>query len=203
MIAGTVVDIIGRRRPSARTSCPGIAAAAIPLVAAIGDLTAAWILGLAMLGAVFDPAGFTARETMLPEAAARAGWRLDRVNGIHEAIFGVSFIIGPGLGGLMIAWFGPLSPVGHGRGVRRRRAPDRLHPWASRRWRPSSHDAMAAGWRGTTEGFVFVWRDPALRSVAVLSCAIVAAYLPFESVIFPVYFEAQGEPERLGLIVTR
>ena len=61
---------------------------------------------------------------------------------------------------------------------------------------------MAAGWRGTTEGFVFVWRDPALRSVAVLSCAIVAAYLPFESVIFPVYFEAQGEPERLGLIVT-
>ena len=49
---------------------------------------------------------------------------------------------------------------------------------------------------------MFVWRDPALRSVAVLSCAIVAAYLPFESVIFPVYFESQGEPERLGLIVT-
>jgi MFS family permease len=204
VIAGTVVDRIGRKRTSVGSDLlSGVAAAAIPLVAAIGDLTAAWIVGLAMLGAVFDPAGFTARETMLPEAAARAGWRLDRVNGIHEAIFGVSFIIGPGLGGLMIAWFGPLTAlwvtaVGFVVAALLTACIGGL-PGAGR---PSTHDAMAGGWRGTTEGFVFVWRDPALRSVAVLSCAIVAAYLPFESVIFPVYFEAQGEPERLGLIVT-
>jgi MFS family permease len=57
-------------------------------------------------------------------------------------------------------------------------------------------------WRQTREGVRFVWRDAALRSVAVLSCAIVAAYLPFESVIFPAYFTEQGQPERLGIIVT-
>ena len=64
-----------------------------------------------MIGAAFDPAGYTARETMLPQAATRAGWRLDRVNGLHEALFGVAFIIGPGLGGLMIGWFGPLTAL--------------------------------------------------------------------------------------------
>jgi MFS family permease len=51
VIAGTVVDRIGRKRTSVGSDLlSGVAAAAIPLVAAIDDLTAAWILGLAMLG---------------------------------------------------------------------------------------------------------------------------------------------------------
>jgi MFS family permease len=204
VVAGTIVDIIGRRRTSVGSDVlSGVAAAAIPVVDLLGNLTATWIVALAMLGAVFDPAGFTARETMLPEAATRAGWRLDRVNGIHEAIFGVSFIIGPGLGGLMIAWFGPLTALWVTAGgfviAAILTACIRGLPGAGK---PSRHDEMAGAWQGAMDGFVFVWRDPALRSVAVLSCAIVAAYLPFESVIFPVYFESQGEPERLGLIVT-
>jgi hypothetical protein len=40
---------------------------------------------LAVLAAVFDPAGITARKSMLPEAAAQAQWTLDRTNGIYEA----------------------------------------------------------------------------------------------------------------------
>lgn len=204
VFAGTLVDIVGRKRTSVGSDLlSGLAVAAIPIVDRVGELTPTWLIVLAMIGAAFDPAGFTARETMLPEAATRAGWRLDRVNGLHEALFGVSFIIGPGLGGLMIGWFGPLTALWVTAGgfavAAILTAAIRGLPGAGR---PSRHDEMAGAWKGTLEGFAFVWRDPALRSVAVLSCAIVAAYLPFESVILPVFFEEQGEPERLGLIIT-
>ena len=66
---------------------------------------------LAALGALFDPAGITARESMLPEAAARAGWTLDRTNGVYEAIFNVAYIVGPGLGGLLIATIGGINTM--------------------------------------------------------------------------------------------
>ena len=204
VFAGTLVDIVGRK-PTAVGSdiLSGLAVAAIPLVDLVSGLTLGWIVVLAMIGAAFDPAGYTARETMLPEAATRAGWRLDRANGLHEALFGVAFIIGPGLGGLMIGWFGPLTALWMTAGGFAASSVlatfIRGLPGAGR---PPEHAAMAGVWRGTAEGFRFVWRDPALRSLALLTCAIVAAYLPFESVIFPVYFESQGEPARLGLIVT-
>lgn len=204
VFAGTLVDIVGRK-PTAVGSdiLSGLAVAAIPLVDLVSDLTLGWIVVLAMIGATFDPAGYTARETMLPEAATRAGWRLDRVNGLHEALFGVAFIIGPGLGGLMIGWFGPLTAMWvTAGGFAASSVLASLIRGLPGAGRPPEHAAMAGVWRGTAEGFRFVWGDPALRSLALLTCAIVAAYLPFESVILPVYFESQGAPERLGLIVT-
>jgi MFS family permease len=209
VISGTLVDLVGRKRMSiASDVLSGLAVAAIPTVDRLGNLTIGWIIAFAMLGAAFDPAGFTARETLLPAAATRAGWRLDRVNGVHEAIFGTAFIIGPGLGGLLIGWFGPLNAMwvtagGFAVSSTLTLLISGLPP--VRRDPAAAHDDSAAirrVWRQTAEGVRFVWRDAALRSVAVLSCAIVAAYLPFESVIFPVYFTEQGEPERLGLIVT-
>ena len=51
---------------------------------------------LAFCAAAFDPAGTTARQSMLPEAAARAGWSLDRTNSIYEAILNLALHRGPG-----------------------------------------------------------------------------------------------------------
>lgn len=204
VFAGTIVDIVGRRRTAVGADLlSGLAVAAIPVVDAVGELTAAWLIALTMLGATFDPAGFTARETMLPAAATRAGWRWDRVNGIHEAVFGVSFLIGPGLGGLLIAWVGPLDALWiTTAGFAISAVMTACVRGITGAGRPEVHEQMAGVWQGTKEGFLFVWRQPALRALALLSCAIVAAYLPFESVILPVYFEEAGEPEKLGLIVT-
>src|SRR5262245_34190153 len=48
VVAGAVVDAVGRRRTSVGSDLlSGIAAAAIPVVDIVGDLTAAWIVGLA------------------------------------------------------------------------------------------------------------------------------------------------------------
>lgn len=57
----------------------GAAVTAVPLTAWIFGAAAIDVAELAVLAfcaAAFDPAGMTARQSMLPEAAARAGWSL-------------------------------------------------------------------------------------------------------------------------------
>ena len=53
----------------------------------------------------------TARETMLPEAAGRAGWTLDHANRVYEAVFNLAYIVGPGIGGLLITTLGGVNTM--------------------------------------------------------------------------------------------
>ena len=200
LLAGTLVDALGRRRVAwLADAASALSAAAIPLVDATGGLTVPVLVALAVLGALFDPAGLTARETLLPAAADAARWRLIRVNGLHEAVFGLAYLVGPGIGGVLIAAVG---------------APGTL--WASAAAFAISVGLVAcvrvpgAGrpsrrtrgvWRATGEGLRFVWRDRLLRTLALLSVAIAALYLPVEGVILPALFVAEAAPERLGLVV--
>ena len=115
LVAGTAVDFFGRRRVSLvadSLSCAGVAS--VPLVGLAFGADAINIVVLAVLAflaAGFDPAGATARQAMLPEAAARAGWSLDRTNGAYEAILNLAYIVGPGIGGLLIATVGGIDTM--------------------------------------------------------------------------------------------
>ena len=202
LFSGTVVDLWGRRRTSVGSDVlSAVSVAAIPLIDATVGLNLAWLVGLAVLGAVFDPAGVTARETMLPAVTQRAGWSLDRVNSLHEAVWGVAFLVGPGVGGVMIAWFGAVTAlwataVGFTASallVSGLRVADRGRPEA-----PPDHSGM---WQGTGEGLRFVWRDPLLRGLAVMTAVLVSVYMPIEGVLLPVYFEDLDEPGRLGGVI--
>jgi len=202
LISGTIVDRFGRRRTAMVADLLSlVSVATIPLLDAAGGLTIAWLAALAALGAAFDPAGVTGRETLLPAAAQAAGWRLERANGVHEAIWNVAFLVGPGVGGVLIATVG---------------AADTL-------WLTAAAFAVAflltSGVRvpgsgvpdvearpqglltGTREGLAFVRRDPVLWTSALLSMFVVAAYMPVEAVLLPAYFNEQGRPERLGTVL--
>ena len=115
LIAGAAVDYIGRRRVSMISDAlSALSVAAVPLLAltfGVDVVNVAVLAGLAALGALFDPAGMTARETMLPEAATRAGWTLDHANSVYEAIFNLAYIVGPGIGGLLIATLGGINTM--------------------------------------------------------------------------------------------
>ncbi len=201
LVAGTVVDAVGRRRSaifSDVASC--LALLAVPLVDVSIGLSVGWLVVLAAIGAVFDPAGWTARETMLPAVADAAGMRLERVNGVHEAVWGVAFLAGPGAAGLLIAYIGAVSTL-----------------WAAaagfvlssaclvvlRLPEPPATLAVHPGalWDATVEGIVFVWRARLLRTMGLLSMIIVGIYLPIEAVLLPVHFQAQNAPARLGLLL--
>ncbi|MGV0161096.1 MFS transporter [Mycobacterium colombiense] len=202
LVAGAAVDFFGRRRVSLISdSLSGTAVTAVPLIAwwLGGDaLNLAVLAVLAFFAAAFDPAGTTARESMLPEAAARAGWSLARTNSIYEAILNLGFIVGPGIGGLMIATVGGINTMWVTAGLFGLSiltiGPLRLAGTGK-----PGRDTRPAGWMsGIAEGLHFVWNTRVLRTLGLIDLAVTALYLPMESVLFPKYFSDQHQPAQLG-----
>jgi MFS family permease len=203
LFAGTIVDIVGRKRVAIVADVlSGVSVAAIPLLGSVDALGIAALVLLAMVGAALDPAGYTAREAMLPGAATAAQWRWDRANGVHEALFGVAYLLGPGLGGILIGWVGALAALwvtAAGFAVSVALTSFLRVAGAGR---PHRHERPESFVAGTVEGLRFVWRGRLLRVTTLITCVLVAAYLPFESVILPVFFTGIDAPEQLGWVVT-
>jgi H+ antiporter protein len=204
LIAGAAVDYLGRRRVSMISDgLSALAVAAVPVIAlafGVGAINVAVLAGLAALGAFFDPAGMTARETMLPEAATRAEWTLDHANSVYEAVFNLAYIVGPGIGGLLIATLGGINTMWVTAGafllsisavavlrLEGAGTPNREH--------------LPQVWAGIVEGLKFVWHTPVLRTLAFIDLAATGLYMPMESVLFPKYFTDRNEPAQLGWVL--
>ncbi len=205
LIAGTAVDYLGRRRISLLSDAlSATTVAAVPVLAIIfgqQSVTVGVLAVLAALGAVFDPAGIPARESMLPEAATRAGWTLDRTNGFYEAIFNVAYIVGPGLGGLLIATIGGINTMwvtAGAFGLSMLAISWLRLPGAGA---PPVADRPDGPWYGMVEGLRFVWNLKVLRALALIDLAMTGLYLPMESVLFPKYFTDRDEPAHLGWVL--
>lgn len=205
LIAGAAVDYLGRRRVSMISDLlSALSVAAVPMLALTFGVDAVNVVALALLaglGAFFDPAGMTARETMLPEAAGRAGWTLDHANSVYEAVFNLAYIVGPGIGGLLIATLGGINTMWVTAGafccsilaisvlrLEGAGTPDRT--------------ALPEGaWAGIVEGLRFVWHTPVLRTLAIVDLVATGLYMPMESVLFPKYFTDRDEPAQLGWVL--
>jgi len=204
LIAGAAVDYLGRRRVSMISDgLSALAVIAVPVIAlafGVGAINVAVLASLAALGAFFDPAGMTARETMLPEAATRAGWTLDHANGVYEAVFNLAYIVGPGIGGLLIATLGGINTMWVTAGafvvsisavavlrLESAGTPNREH--------------LPQVWAGVVEGLKFVWHTPVLRTLAFVELTATGLYMPMESVLFPKYFTDRNEPAQLGWVL--
>ncbi|HUB57373.1 MAG TPA: MFS transporter [Mycobacterium sp.] len=202
LVAGAAVDFFGRRRVSlVSDSLSGTAVAAVPLIAlSFGAevINVAELAVLAFLSAAFDPAGTTARQSMLPEAAARARWSLDRTNSVYEAILNLAYIVGPGIGGLMIAMVGGVNTMWVTAGcfalsflaIAALRLQGTGKPHHATR-----PDGLVSG---VVEGMRFVWNLRVLRTLGLIDLVVTALYLPMESVLFPKYFSDHHQPAQLG-----
>lgn len=207
-LAGWAVDHFGRRVVSIVSDIlSAISVAAIPLVALFTDLTFAWILVLAMLGAFFDPAGYTARKALIPDVAAASGVAVPRLNGWHEGIFGIGWIVGPLAGSLLIAALGDTAAFW---------APFALFVTAAiligllrvgdagqvaKAEREEAGIASLTGWQSAVLGAKLIWRDHTLRALTIAVMILAAIYLPTEVVLLPAYFTEIGSPESLGFIL--
>ena len=205
-LVGFAIDRFGRRLVSIVSDVLSAASvAAFPLVAAVGDLAFGWILGIAVLGAAFDPAGYTARKSLLPDVADASGYPIDRLNGIHEGVFAVGWTIGPALGAVLIGVVGAVDVFWAAFGlflvaiasiVLLRVGDAGLE---ARRASGAEDEGM---WRSLALGVTVLWNDTALRAITIALMVLAAVYLPTESVILPAYFESRGEPTGLGLLVS-
>ena len=109
-IGGWMVDHIGRRAVSISADLlSAVSVAAFPIVAATFGLSDLSILLIALLGATFDPAGYTARKTLLADVAKASDADLDHLNGIHDGTMGVAWIFGPAVGAGLIASVGAVN----------------------------------------------------------------------------------------------
>jgi MFS family permease len=200
LFAGTVIDLVGVRWTSIVSDLVSfLAVAAVPLLDASIGLSLWALVGLAALGALIDPAGVTAREVALPRLATTARVSLDRANAIHEAVWGLALLIGPGVGGLLLATIGPIEALwvtAAGFAVSILCLAVLRVPGLGR---PHSTQRPERVWRGTVEGVRFVLSQPLLRRVAGWSTVFLALYLPVEAVLLPVFFSARDEPEQLGV----
>jgi MFS family permease len=202
LVSGTLVDMVGKRRVSVASDLLSlVSVAAIPVLSAWIGLNFGLLAGLAVLGAAFDPAGITAREAMLPEAARAAGLQLERVNGTHEAVWGVAFLVGPGVGGVLIAVVGATNAFWVTAACFGMSALLMVLVRVPGAGRPAVHERVDGFWSATKEGLVFLWGDPVLRSVSLLTALLVGFWLPIEGVLLPVYFQQQQEPGHLGVVL--
>jgi MFS family permease len=206
--AGWAVDHFGRRIVSIVSDIlSAVSVAAIPIVAMVTDLNIAIILALAMLGAVFDPAGYTARRALIPDVAEASGMEVTRLNGLHEGIFGVGWIVGPLAGSLLIAALGDTAAFW---------APFGLFVLAAilisllrvtdagqiaKAEREEAGIEPLSGWQNAILGAQLLWRDRTLRAVTIAVMVLAAIYLPTETVLLPAYFTEIDSPEQLGFIL--
>lgn len=203
---GALVDRWGRRRVSIGSDAlSAVSVALFPLAEGAGLLGLGMIMALAVLGATFDPAGYTARKSLIPDAALAADIRVDRLNGIHEGVFAAGWVVGPAAAAVGISTIGSVNSF-----------------WATclafvlamlavaglRVTESSAQSRLAAGeehepfWTSILRGAGLLWRDKPLRALTLAICVLAMVYMPTEVVLMPVHFQALGEPGAYGLTLT-
>jgi MFS family permease len=205
-IGGWLVDHIGRRSVSIGADLlSALAVVAFPIVAFTSGLSSSTILVIAVIGAIFDPAGYTARKTLLADVAKASDIELDRLNGIHEGFMGVSWIFGPAVGAALISTVGAVNSFWAAAG---------LFVFAAltiallrvgnlgKEARDLAEEMGETTDRSIRVGFQVLWNDKLLRTITISILIIAAVYLPTETVVLSTYFEDLGQPASLGIVIS-
>ncbi|MGH3559055.1 MAG: MFS transporter, partial [Mycobacterium sp.] len=112
-----------------------------------------------------------------------------------------AYIVGPGLGGLLIATIGGINTMwvtAGAFGLSMLAISWLRLPGAGA---PPVADRPDGPWSGMVEGLRFVWNLKVLRALALIDLAMTGLYLPMESVLFPKYFTDRDEPAHLGWVL--
>ena len=205
-IGGWLVDHIGRRAVSIGADLlSALAVVAFPVVALTSGLSSTTILIIAVVGAIFDPAGYTARKTLLADVAKASDIELDRLNGIHEGFMGVSWIFGPAFGAGLISTVGAVNSFWVAGGLFIFGALTIAFLRVGNLGKDARDLAEEMGEKSNRSiriGFQVLWNDRLLRTITISVLIIAAVYLPTETVVLSAYFEDLGEPASLGIVIS-
>jgi MFS family permease len=205
-IGGWLVDHLGRRAVSIGADLlSSLAVIAFPIVALTTGLNSSTILILAVVGAIFDPAGYTARKTLLADVAKASEIELDRLNGIHDGFMGISWILGPAVGATLISTVGAVNSFWASAGLFIVAALSITFLRVGNLGREARELARENGEvsdRSIRIGFHVLWNDKLLRTITISILIIAAVYMPTETVVLSTYFEDLGKPASLGIVIS-
>jgi MFS family permease len=207
---GVVVDRIGYRRASIVAdvvSC--LTVAAIPLLDAVVGLPFWGLLALVFVSGLLDTPGQTARNALLPDAAAVAGVPLERAVGWFEASERAARLIGAPVAGLLVTAFGALpvlaidaATFAVSAAIIAALVPATLRPAESASGSGSGSAGSGGYWRDFAEGVRFLVREPLLRAMVLLVLVTNFFDATKSSVLLPVVAERElGGPTAFGLLV--
>lgn len=205
-IGGWMVDKLGRRMVSIGADLlSALSVAAFPIAAITFGLSNSTILTIAVVGAIFDPAGYTARKTLLVDVAKASDIDLDQLNGIHEGFMGMSWIFGPAFGAALIASVGSINSFWVPAGLFLIAALSIAFLRVGNMGKDSKELANKMGEKTDARvraGVQTLWNDKLLRTLSIAVLVLAGVYLPTEAVILPTYFESIQNPTGLGLVIS-
>ena len=201
---GGLVDRFGRRRMAYWIEAlTALSTALLPIVALTVGMSLPALILLVVLKAIFQPGGGSARKSLLPDAADRAGMSLDRANSINEALSSAGFAIGPALAASLIAAFDSYAAFWLAAAASLASAVFAFMIRVHEKQEPLEGDAESSHpIRYAMQGFVTLVKLPALLVVFAAFMILAVIYMPTEMVVLPRYYSAIGQPEQMGYLIT-
>lgn len=196
LVGGHLVDRLGRRLVCVVSDVgSALSVAALAIVDATAGLNAFWFVALGILGALFDVPGMTARQALMADVSETSGVAIDKVAAAQSTLFGLSFLAGPALAGILLAVLPAINVVWVTAACSALAAVlIAVTPLA--RCERSPEDA--AEHASPLAGFSVIRRDPALLAMTTISLVSMLFVAPLLAVVLPAHFNALGAPQQLG-----
>lgn len=199
---GSIIDRFGRRRVAWISEVlSAISVLLVPLFNSFIGMSLVALIVLSVIKMFFAPTGQTARKSLVPDVAVRAGMTLDRANSIHESVFAAGFAAGPAIASVLIAQVdvyasfvaaGIAALIGAGALLLIRVTEKQEHD-------PNEEKGNAFVF--ALQGLKTLGRIPVLGVVFAAFLLLSIIYIPVEMVVLPRYYNDINEPESLGFLI--
>ncbi len=174
-----------------------------PIVGTLFGLNLASLLIIAIVGALFDPAGATARKSLIQPVAERDGLSLLKFNGTYEAAATIGTVIGPTGAAIAIGLIG-INATFYVIAIVFILASCLAFfiPVVTTYVRIEESFSVGNVLNETRVGMNALWRDKPLMSLVGLYTLLTAIYMPVESIVLSRYFRDLNEPQTFGFVLS-
>ena len=202
---GALIDHYGRKRVSIGSDLlSALSVMMFPIWDSLFGLTFASIATFAVLGAAFDPAGYTARKSLIPDVAKASNTSMDKLNSWHEAVFSGGWALGPAIGAIAISLFGAANSmwIVFVAFILAIILISMLHVGDLGLEHREEINDQEKFWSSTLRGLQVLKSDKAMYYLTISIVFLTMVYLPTESIILPKYFSDIDDPRGLGYVLS-
>ena len=203
-LIGGLIAILGARPVSIWADIISAGSVVLfPIVGSLFGLNLASLLIIAIVGAIFDPAGATARKSLIQAVAEREGRSLIKFNGTYEAAATVGTVLGPTGAALAISTVG-INTTFYLIAIVFLMASCLAFfiPVVTTFTKSDESFSFGNVVKETRIGMNALWRDKPLMSLVGLYTLLTAIYMPVESIVLSRYFRDLNEPKTFGFVLS-
>ena len=203
-IIGGLIAVLGARPVSIWADIISAGSVVLfPIVGSLFGLNLTSLLIISIVGAMFDPAGATARKSLIQAVAERDGLSLIKFNGTYEAAATIGTVLGPTGAALAISFVG-INATFYLIAIVFVLASCLAFfiPVVTTYTKSDESFSVKNVFKETRIGMSALWNDKPLLSLVGLYTLLTAIYMPVESIVLSRYFRDLNEPRTLGFVLS-